>query len=91
MDFSDSLDHDGNILVQVAAIEFHQINKNMEKVRCKAYIHPQEDKACWERKANNIERKKKMHVKSINAGQYTVANKTIHSSMNTTVKNTTKK
>lgn len=32
-----------------------------------------------------------MHVKSINAGQYTVANKTIHSSMNTTVKNTTKK
>lgn len=30
-------------------------------------------------------------MKSINAGQYTMANKTIHSSINTTVKNTTKK
>lgn len=34
-------------MVQVAAVELHQIYKNMEKVRGETYVHPQEDKACW--------------------------------------------
>lgn len=46
---SDLLDHDGDILVQVAAVELHQIYENMEKVGGETYVHPQEDKACWER------------------------------------------
>lgn len=46
VDVSDSLDHHGNILVQVAAVEFHQVHENMEKVGGKTYIHPQEDEAC---------------------------------------------
>lgn len=46
MQLSDLLDHDGDILVQVAAIEFYQIYKYMEEVRCKSYVHPEEDKSC---------------------------------------------
>lgn len=43
---SDLLDHDGDILVQVAAVEFYQIYKYMEEVRRKSYVHPEEDKLC---------------------------------------------
>ena len=42
----DLLDHDGDVLVQVAAVELHQVNKNMQKVRGEADVHPQEVKAC---------------------------------------------
>lgn len=38
---SDLLDHDGDILVQVAAVELHQIYKYTEKVRGETYVHPQ--------------------------------------------------
>lgn len=55
---SDLLDHDGDILVQVAAVELHQIYENMEKVRCETYVHPQEDKAGWGRGEKWQEQKK---------------------------------
>lgn len=41
------LDHTGDILVQVAAVELHQIYEDMEKIGRQAYVHPQEDKSCW--------------------------------------------
>lgn len=44
MQLSDLLDHDGDILIQVAAVEFDQIYKYMEEVRGKSYVHPEEDK-----------------------------------------------
>lgn len=53
---SDLLDHDGDILVQVAAVELHQIHENMQEVGGEAYVHPQEDKACWD---SEMEKKKK--------------------------------
>lgn len=43
------LDHDGDILIQIAAVVLDQIHQNMEKVRGKPYVHPQEDEARWER------------------------------------------
>lgn len=46
MYLSDLLDHDGDILVQVAAVELHQVYKNMEEVRCESDVHPEEDKLC---------------------------------------------
>lgn len=41
---SNLLDHDGDVLIQVAAVELYQIHKNMEKVRGKTNVHPQENK-----------------------------------------------
>lgn len=41
----DSLDHDGHVLVKVAAVELHQVHKNMEEIRGETDVHPQEDKA----------------------------------------------
>lgn len=41
------LNHAGDVLVQVAAVELHQIYEDVEKVRSEAYVHPQEDKPCW--------------------------------------------
>lgn len=43
--FYDSLDQDGDVLVQVAAIELDQIDQDMEKVRGETNVHPQEDKS----------------------------------------------
>lgn len=52
---SDSLDHDGDVLVQVATVELYQIYKNVEKVGGQTYVHPQEDKACFETRQNSTE------------------------------------
>lgn len=57
----DLLNHDGDVLVQVAAVELNQIYKNMEKVGGKTYVHPQEDEACWERPRNKIKYNKTKH------------------------------
>ncbi len=51
------LDHNGDILVQVAAVELHQINKNVEKVRSETNVHPKEDKTCWKTKKNKTNKK----------------------------------
>lgn len=34
------LNHKRNILVQVAAVKLHKIDKYMEEVWCEAYVHP---------------------------------------------------
>ncbi len=60
------LDHNGDILVQVAAVELHQINKNVEKVRSETNVHPKEDKTCWKtknkQKTKNTKKRKKLRV-----------------------------
>lgn len=38
------LDHDWNILVQIAAVKLNNIHKYMEEVRRQTDVHPQEDK-----------------------------------------------
>lgn len=39
------LDHDGDVLVQIAAVELHQVYKNVKKIRGETDVHPQENEA----------------------------------------------
>lgn len=39
------LDHDRDVLVQVAAVELHQVYEDVKKVRGETDVHPQENEA----------------------------------------------
>ena len=73
---SDLLDHDGDVLVQVAAVELHQIYKNMEKIGGKTYVHPQEDKACWRQERTEREQVNKVCNSPVMPQQIIIANMT---------------
>lgn len=40
------LNHERNILVQVATVKLHKIDKYMKEVWREAYVHPKKDKRC---------------------------------------------
>lgn len=39
------LDHEGDILVQVAAVKLHQVHQDMQEVSSQPLVHPQEHKS----------------------------------------------
>ena len=44
--WSSLLDHERDVLVQVAAVELHQVDQDMQEVSSQAHVHPEQHKPC---------------------------------------------
>ena len=47
--WSSLLDHERDVLVQVAAVELHQVDQDMQEVSSQAHVHPEQHKPCWDK------------------------------------------
>ncbi len=47
------LDHEGDVLIQVAGVEFDQVHEDMQEIWWQTEVHPQQNKPSWERTHTN--------------------------------------